>query len=147
MPVPSWLTWLVVGVVLVVLVTVLGLWTAFARCTLGSFEPTTGMRSRISGPDAHGRVVLALERLPGVRVLERSGTDVLLSVRPAPMARGALDRGWGLFVVVRPLDEDVLLLARRRVPLPGGDVGSALRELERAAGRGDPAGSSPFADS
>ena len=143
MPAP-WLLWPALAVVVIAVLTV---WTALARCTLASFEATKGMRSRVSGPGAHARVVDALVRLPGVRVLERSGDDVLLSVLPAPAAAGALDRGWGLFVLVRPVDQDVLLLARRRVPLPGGDLAAALRELERAACRDDPAGRSPFADS
>jgi hypothetical protein len=144
MPVPTWLTWLVLAAVVVAALT---LWTALARCSLASFEATTGMRSRLAGPGAHASVVDALVDLPGVRMLERSDADVLLSVLPAPGARGALDRGWGLYVVIRPVGEDVLLLARRRVPLPGGDLAAALRELERAAGGGKPAGRSPFADS
>ena len=144
MPVPTWMTWLVLAIAVVAALT---LWTALARCTLASFEATKGMRSRLSGPGAHAEVVAALAGLPGVRVLERSSADVLLSVLPAPAARGSLDRGWGLYLVVRPVDEDVLLLARRRVPLPGGDLAAALRELERAACRGEGAGRSPFADS
>ena len=141
MPVPTWMTWLGLACLLVAALT---LWTVPARCTLASFEATTGMRSRRSGPGAHAEVVAALVGLPGVRLLERRGDDVLLSVLPVP---GSLDRGWGLYLLVRPLAEDVLLLARRRVPLPGGDLGAALRELERAACRGGPAGRSPFADS
>ncbi|TDP96357.1 hypothetical protein [Labedaea rhizosphaerae] len=144
MSVPTWLTWLLLGVAVVA---ALALWTAFARCTLASFEATTGMRTRLSGPGAHAEVVAALVGLPGVRLLERSENDVLLSVLPAPAAKGSLDRGWGLYLVVRPVDQDVLLLARRRVPFPGGDLASALRELERAACRDGPAGGSPFADS
>ena len=144
MPVPSWMTLTALAACLVAALT---LWTALARCSLGSFEGTLGMRSRVTGPGAHERVVAALARLPGVRVVERAGDDVLFSVLPVPAAKGSLDRGWGLYVVVRPLGEDVLLLARRRVPFPGGDLGSALRELERAACRDDPAGRSPFADS
>jgi hypothetical protein len=138
------MTWLVLAAVVVAALT---LWIALARCSLASFEATTGMRSRLAGPGAHATVVDALVVLPGVRMLERSGADVLLSVLPAPAAKGALDRGWGLYVVIRPMGEDVLLLARRRVRLPGGDLGAALRELERAACRGDPDGRSPFADS
>ena len=100
----TWMTWLALAVTTVAALT---LWTALARCRLASFEPTTGMRSRRSGPGAHAEVVDALLGLPGVRLLERSGGDVLLSVLPAPAAKGSLDRGWGLFVVVRPVGEEV----------------------------------------
>lgn len=103
---------------------------AVTRCTLKSFQAKTGMRSALSGPSAYPRIVRALLRLPGVRLLERSSGAVLLSVRPVP---SSMERGLGLFVLVRPVDDDVLLLARHRLPLPPRHLDAALRHLERDA--------------
>jgi len=109
---------------------VLLLWTASATCSLHSFQETASIRSQLTGPDAYRRCVAAMERLPGARMLERGEEQALVSVLPTPTS---MDRGWGLFVVVKNAPEGVVLAGRRRVPLLGTDVHSALRQLERDA--------------
>jgi hypothetical protein len=100
------------------------------KCTIASFHPTIGMHSRLTGADAHARLVAGASGLPGVRVIDTAGPDTLLSVRPVASAK---DRGLGMYVVIRDAGDEVVLLARRRVPVPAGDLGSALSELEQLA--------------
>jgi hypothetical protein len=105
-------------VIVLAVVVVLLVWTASATCSLRTFEATASIRSQLTGPDAYRRCVAAMERLPGTRVL------------PTP---ASMDRGWGLFVVVRNAADGVVLAGRRRIPLPGSNVDAALRQLERDA--------------
>jgi hypothetical protein len=117
-------------VIVLAVVVVLLVWTASATCSLRTFEATASIRSQLTGPDAYRRCVAAMERLPGTRVLEQGEQEALVSVLPTP---ASMDRGWGLFVVVRNAADGVVLAGRRRIPLPGSNVGAALRQLERDA--------------
>jgi hypothetical protein len=122
--------------VLIVVLAAVCVFLVFAvrtKCTIASFHPTVGMHSRLIGTGAHARFVAAATGLPGVRVIDTAGTDTLLSVRPVASAK---DRGLGMYVVIRDAGDDVVLLARRRVPVPAGDLSSALRELEQLASTG-----------
>lgn len=101
-----------------------------ATCSLDTFRPRAGIHSQLTGPDAHARLTSALLALPGVRLIERTDHDVLLSVLPVP---SSMERGLGLFVVVRRDGDEVLLLGRGRLPLPTPNLPAALRQLEREA--------------
>ncbi|HEX3592930.1 MAG TPA: hypothetical protein VHV74_25165, partial [Pseudonocardiaceae bacterium] len=88
------------------------------------------LASQLTGPDTHGRLVDALVALPGVRVLERDGRDVLLSVLPTPTSIG---RGFGIFLMASDTGDGVVLRAQNRLPLPAANLSSTLRYIERAA--------------
>lgn len=120
---------MVEAIILLAVAGALFAWSALATCTLAGFAPTVSLRSQVTGPDACFRLVTALAGLPGVRALERNGNDVLFSVLPTPTS---MERGFGMFVVVREVDDGVLLLARSRIPL-STRPGSALRQVEREA--------------
>jgi hypothetical protein len=106
------------------------LWSASMPCSLHTFQARAGVSSQISGPNAYDRLTDALLRLPGVRLIERDEHAVLMSVLPVP---SSMERGLGLFVVVRRQDNEVQLLGSSRLPLPTTNVFGALRQLEREA--------------
>ena len=107
------------------------LWSALATCTLDAFVPQAEYRSQLTGPTAYQSLLASLMELSGIRELERRGDDVLLSVMPVPTS---MDRGYGLFVLVRPAEGGgAALFARSRLPLPGRSVDFSLRQLERSA--------------
>ncbi len=108
---------------------VLLVWAALTTCSLAVFVPTVSLRSQLVGPHAYTQLVVALTELPGIRPVERTDGAVLFSVLPTVTS---MERGFGMFLVVRRADDGVQLLARPRLPLPF-KVGSALRQVEREA--------------
>ena len=117
-------------VILLVIAVGLAVWSALQTCDLRTFVPQAQVRSQVAGPSAFEDVVRALLGMPGVRGLETGDGQVLLSAIPVP---SSMDRGWGMFVVVRRDADGVVLLARPRLPLPGPRVDSGLRQLELQA--------------
>lgn len=115
-------------IIVVVLAVVLYVRSVLAVCELTAFTPAETVVSQLSGPGAFGDFTTALLTLPGVRLLERTDDDVLVSVLPVP---SSMERGFGLFAVARRGEGDrVLLLGRGRLPLALG-LPAALRQLER----------------
>ena len=118
-------------VIVVGLVAALLIWSASTTCSLATFQPRATVRCQLSGEDAYRGLARALRQLPGVRVLEEREHEVLVSAMPVP---GSLGRGYGLFVLARCLPGgEIVLSARRRIPLPGPDLAAALEHFERDA--------------
>jgi hypothetical protein len=113
-------------VIVLVIAAGLAVWSALQTCTLDTFVPQTQVRCQVPGA-TFDDVVRALLGLPGVHELESADGQVLLSAIPVP---SSMDRGFGMFVVARRVDDGVMLLARPRLPLPGPKVESGLRQLE-----------------
>jgi len=115
-------------IIAVAIMVALYLWSAMTTCVLSGFVPGATVASQLSGPGAHADFVGALIALPGVRLLERSADEALVSVMPVPMS---MERGFGLFVVVRRYEDDgIVVLGRGRLPMAPG-LEQALRQLER----------------
>jgi len=117
-------------VIVLVITLVLLTWSALSVCSLATFSANLSVLSQLTGPQAHARLVEALVELPGIRVIERDGGAVLLSVMPTPFS---MSRGYGMFVVVRDTERGVLLQARSRLPFPTTNLGVAVRQVEREA--------------
>jgi hypothetical protein len=113
-------------VIVLVIATGLAVWSALQTCTLDTFVAQTQVRCQVPEVTLDD-LVRALLGLPGVRELESTDGQVLLSVIPVP---SSMDRGYGMFVVARRDNDGVLLLARPRLPLPGPRVENGLRQLE-----------------
>jgi len=105
-------------------------WSAMTTCSLDAFRPSTTVPSQLTGPTAHADLVKSLLTLPGVRLLERTDDDVLISVMPVPTS---MERGLGFFAIARHTSDGVVVLGRSRLPLPSPWIDSAVRQLERDA--------------
>jgi hypothetical protein len=117
-------------VIVVVVGLVLLTWSAMTVCTLGTFTASLSVFSQLTGADAHARLVEALVALPGVRAVDRDDRNVLVAVMPTLWS---IERGFGIFLVVRDTEKGVLLQARSRLPFPASNIGATVRQIEREA--------------
>ncbi|MDT7799871.1 MAG: hypothetical protein QOI78_3304 [Actinomycetota bacterium] len=117
-------------IIVLLVLAVLYVWSAMTTCALSGFVPGASVVSQLTGPGAHADFAAALSTLAGVRVLEKTEDAVLVSVMAVP---SSMERGLGLFAVVRrSADDGVLLQGRGRLPVALG-LEAALRQLERDA--------------
>ncbi|HEY6421707.1 MAG TPA: hypothetical protein VIY28_00385 [Pseudonocardiaceae bacterium] len=117
---------------LIVLVLFAGLytWAALRTSSLALFVPEVSVRTQLAGPPTavHAAAIAAMAGLPGVRLLERRHDDALFSVLPTPTS---MDRAYGAFVLIAIQEGAVVLLGRRRLPLPAPKLAATLHQLER----------------
>jgi hypothetical protein len=114
-------------IIVLAIAAALYLWSAMATCALAGFTPGAIVVSQLSGPGAYADFTGNLLALPGVRQLERTDDEVLVSVMPVP---SSMERGFGLFAVARRQGDEVVLLGRGKLPMAPG-LDGALRQLER----------------
>lgn len=117
------------AIIALAIVAALCVWSAMTTCSLAGFVPKVSVTGQLRGPAALGELATALLDTPGVRLLERTDDELLVGVMPVP---SSMERGYGLFAVVRRTEDGVVLLDRGRLPVAPG-LDTALRQLERDA--------------
>lgn len=113
-----------------VLFTIVGTFLGFVATPpdIDSFTPRAELTSTITRNLSTDALVQAVDRIPGMSVVQRSGPVVLVSVRPGIRS---LERGTGSWVRILPGDSQMLFQIRAKNMINMTVYPSALREAEQ----------------